>query len=204
MDLDKYKTAWNNQPEETNKVSKLAIYKMAHSSSSSVVKWIFIIGVLEFIFVATINNVFRLNPNEYEGLDNFIVGNIIWAEIISYLIMLYFLIQFYLNFKSISTSDNTKILMKKILKVRKTVKRYVFVNVGFVTIISLFVISRMIYMKDFTNYNLSTYLFIIMSIILLIIVFILLYWLLYQLLYGILLRKLNKNYKELTKFEDKK
>ena len=49
--LEKYKKAWDNQPEETNKVSKIDIYKMAHSKSSSIVKWIFIIGVLEFVFV---------------------------------------------------------------------------------------------------------------------------------------------------------
>ena len=42
MDLDAYKKTWENQPEETNTVSKIDIYKMAHSKSSSVVKWIFI------------------------------------------------------------------------------------------------------------------------------------------------------------------
>ena len=40
--LDKYKKAWGNQPEETNTVSEVDIYKLAHSKSSSVVKWIFI------------------------------------------------------------------------------------------------------------------------------------------------------------------
>jgi nitrate reductase gamma subunit len=50
MDLDKLKSTWKNQPEETKKVSKVDIYKMAHSKSSSIVKWILIIGILELLF----------------------------------------------------------------------------------------------------------------------------------------------------------
>ena len=47
--LDNYKKAWDNQPEDANKVSSIEIYKMAQSKSSSIVKWIFIIGILEFV-----------------------------------------------------------------------------------------------------------------------------------------------------------
>ena len=60
--LDKYKKAWENQPEENDRVNEAQIYKMAHSKSSSIVKWIFIIGILEFVvfnslyfFVSKIN-----------------------------------------------------------------------------------------------------------------------------------------------------
>ena len=53
--LDKYKKAWINQPEETDTFSALDIYKLAHSKSSSVVKWIFIIALLEFILWSSLN-----------------------------------------------------------------------------------------------------------------------------------------------------
>ena len=46
--LENYKKTWVNQPEEVSKFSAIEIYKMAHSKSSSIVKWIFIIGILEF------------------------------------------------------------------------------------------------------------------------------------------------------------
>ena len=49
--LDKYKKTWSNQPEEAHKLSKVEIYKMAHSKSTSIVKWIFIIGLLEFLII---------------------------------------------------------------------------------------------------------------------------------------------------------
>ena len=47
--LDNYKKAWKNQPEEASKRSTIEIYKLAHSRSASIVKWIFIIGILEFV-----------------------------------------------------------------------------------------------------------------------------------------------------------
>ena len=55
MDLSNYKKAWKNQPEEENKISALEIYKMTQSKSNSIVKWIFIIGLLEFVFWFVIN-----------------------------------------------------------------------------------------------------------------------------------------------------
>lgn len=192
MDLDSYKKVWNNQTKEINKISRADICKMIHSKSSSSVKWIFIIGIFEFIFTAIINNIFKINPNNYPKIDSFIIENMIWIEIISYLIMLYFLIQFYLNYKNINTFDSTKVLMKNILIVRETVKRYVFINVGFLSVISSFVLLRIIYINDLSFS-------IIILFIFLIIVILMLYWLFYQLLYGFLLKKLNANYKELSK-----
>ena len=200
--LEKYKKAWDNQPEETNKVSKIDIYKMAQSKSSSIVKWIFIIGVLEFIFVATINFLFRINPEEYKELDNPIGRNLGWIELFSYVIIVYFLVQFYKNYKSISTSDNTKTLMNKILKTRKTVKTYVLLNLTMIFVVSIIAVGYAVYAKDFDQSGFTFYAVIIIVTILMVAFILFLYWLFYQLLYGILLRKLNKNYKELAKLEE--
>ncbi|MDE1207346.1 hypothetical protein [Tenacibaculum larymnensis] len=202
LDLDKYKKAWGNQSEETNKVSRVDIYRMAHSKSSSIVKWIFIIGILEFVFVAIINCSFRINPEDYGPLkDNFIGNYMFEIEILSYLIIIYFLIRFYKNYKSISTSDNTKVLMSKILKTRKTVKAYVFINLSFVFVVALITITQTL-LKEEHAHTATFYITITIVSIFLIIIIIGLYWLFYQLLYGILLRKLNKNYKELAKLEE--
>ncbi|WP_440122053.1 hypothetical protein [Tenacibaculum sp. Ill] len=202
LDLDKYKKAWGNQSEETNKVSRVDIYRMAHSKSSSIVKWIFIIGLLEFIFVAVINCSFRVNPDDYDALKGHFIGNyMLEIEILSYLIIIYFLIRFYKNYKSISTSDNTKVLMSKILKTRKTVKAYVFINLSFVFVVALITITQTL-LKEEHAHTATFYITITIVSIFLIIIIIGLYWLFYQLLYGILLRKLNKNYKELAKLEE--
>ena len=55
MDLANYKKVWKDQPEEINKISSLEIYKMTQSRSISITKWIFMIGLIEFIFWFFIN-----------------------------------------------------------------------------------------------------------------------------------------------------
>ena len=212
MDLDRYKKAWNNQPEETDIVSKVDIYKMAHSKSSSIVKWIFIIGILEFAFwlvlnIATSNSSYI---EIYEKLNLTTFLNITYY--IHYVIIFIFLYIFYKNYSSISITDGTKELLENILKVRKTVKIYVYYNL--ITFVILSVIVNFIIFSDlgklkeiFNIENISIdegNFFIIMLIaqIVFLVIFLILFWLFYQILYGILLKKLNKNYKELVKLDE--
>ena len=202
MDLDKYKKAWDNQPEETDTVSKVDIYKMAHSRSSSIVKWIFIIGILEFILLNSMYFFVDMDEanKEYEkiGLGKFVF----YSQIIAYVILFYFLMKFYLNYKRISVTDSTKQLMAKIVKTRKTVKYYVLFNLSYLFIIAVAVaVATLKSHPEFTNEK--TLVFIIITAIISLIMLVLL-WLFYQLVYGILLRKLNKNYKELSKVDNLK
>ena len=128
--LENYKKAWDNQPEEVSKFSAIEIYKMAQSKSSSIVKWIFIIGILEFIVLNSLYFFIDMEEanKEYEklGLENFIF----YSQLAAYAILFYFLWMFYKNYKRISTIDSTKTLMKKIIKTRKTVRNYVLFNLG--------------------------------------------------------------------------
>ena len=61
MDLSHYKKAWKNQPDENNKISQNEIYKMTQSKSTSIVKWIFIIGILEFVVMNSFYFLFDYN-----------------------------------------------------------------------------------------------------------------------------------------------
>ena len=135
--LEKYKKTWDNQPDETKQFSALEIYKLAHSKSSSIVKWIFIIGVLEFVILNSLYFVFDMEEvyTEYEkmGLKNFIF----YSQIVAYVILFYFLVMFYLNYKRISTTDSTKTLMKKIIKTRKTVRNYVLFNLSYMALVMI-------------------------------------------------------------------
>ena len=105
--LDNYKKAWKNQPEQASKRSTIEIYKLAHSRSVSIVKWIFIIGILEFVILNSIYFFIDMDEAyaEYEklGLMNFIF----YSQIVAYIILFYFLVIFYLNYKRISTTDST-------------------------------------------------------------------------------------------------
>ena len=212
MDLANYKKVWKNQPEEKNKISALEIYKMTKEKSNSIVKWIFIIGLLEFVFWFAINYLSTKNgalePYEKLKLISFIEN----FNYFHYVLVVIFLILFYRNFSLISTVDDTKTLMKNILLVRKTVKWYVYYNLINVVVFSI-ILNILIFNTPDGIYILSGIdnesfnqehmmsVFIIVQIVF-IAIMILILWFFYYLLYGILLKKLNKNYKELTKLNE--
>lgn len=199
--LDKYKKVWDNQPNDTNKVSKADIYKMSRSKSSSIVKWIFIIGLLELI-IPFIMYLFcdldELNNNYKKlGIENYAL----YSQIILYPIIIVFIYLFYKNYRSISSTDTTKELMNKILKTRKTVRNYIFLNLfyAFITLITVIIATVNIQMS---HLNTKSIVIIVVAALFFGTLFIGFLWLIYQLLYGILLRKLNKNYKELAKLDE--
>jgi hypothetical protein len=198
--LDNYKKAWNNQPEDTNKVSSIEIYKMAQSKSSSIVKWIFIIGILEFVILNSLYLFIDMEEatKEYEklGIDNFVF----YSQIAAYIILFFFLTKFYQNYKRISATESTNTLMKKILRTRKTVRNYVLFNLGYTFLISMVYIISTINM-NFDDLSTKQLLLIIISTLIATLLILCVLYGFYQLLYGILLRKLNRNYKELAKLD---
>ncbi|MFD2568004.1 hypothetical protein [Pseudotenacibaculum haliotis] len=202
MDLTQYKKAWENQPEEKNKVSALEIYKMTQAKSTSIVKWIFIIGLLEFVVLNSL--VFFIDIDqaheEYDkiGLKKFIIA----SEIVAYCVAIFFIVRFYINYRTINTADSTKILMSKILKTRKTVRQYVLFNLSYMFIIIVVVAISFVKVNMETipddRFALLIAFFILGGLAILTVI-----WLFYQLLYGFLLKKLKRNYKELSNLEIK-
>lgn len=202
MDLTQYKKAWENQPEEKNKVSAIEIYKMTQAKSTSIVKWIFIIGLLEFVVLNSL--VFFIDIDqaheEYDkiGLKRFIII----SEIVAYCVAFFFIVRFYINYRNINTADSTKILMSKILKTRKTVRQYVLFNLSYMFIIIVVVAISFVKVNMETipddRFALLIAFFILGGLAILTVI-----WLFYQLLYGFLLKKLKRNYKELSNLEIK-
>jgi hypothetical protein len=199
--LDNYKKAWKNQPEDVSKRSTLDIYKLAQSRSSSIVKWIFIVGILEFVILNSLYFFVDMDEAyaEYEklGLENFIF----YSQIAAYGILFYFLATFYLNYKRISTTDSTRTLMKKIIKTRKTVRNYVLFNLGYMALVMVVVTLASIN-TNFDHLSNKQIILIIFATLIATLLILAVLGLFYQLLYGFLLRKLKKNYKELATLSD--
>ncbi|MGK0421287.1 MAG: hypothetical protein ACJAVE_001355 [Polaribacter sp.] len=199
--LENYKKAWNNQPDTEDKLSTVDIYKLAQSRSQSIVKWIFIIGILEFVGLNALSFFVDIDEAyaEYKkmGLENFIF----YSQILAYGILFYFLAMFYLNYKRISTTDSTRTLMKKIIKTRKTVRNYVLFNLSYMALIMIVVAIASINTNfdDLSNKQIILIIFATLVATLLILGVL---WLFYQLLYGFLLKKLSKNYKEIAKLNE--
>ncbi|PHR70198.1 MAG: hypothetical protein COA67_08705 [Lutibacter sp.] len=214
-ELDKLKGAWKNQDYSKHKVSTNDIYKMLHMKSSSYVKWIFYISIIELGLGFLISSISYFTDSHKDSMELFkelgVYSYYIVAIVISTTVVLYFIYKFYQMFKRIEVSDSVKNLMKTILKTRKIVKQYIYFNLGFAFILIEVTLSfGMIqsYLKiaiDKGEINpvipLKAYIIGGVLTILIGLIIIGIFWGIYQLLYGILLRRLNKNYKELKQLD---
>ncbi|TDN83031.1 hypothetical protein DET49_1221 [Salegentibacter sp. 24] len=208
--LDLLKKDWKKREGNIPQLSYDQIYKMLWKRSSSIVKWIFVISILEFLFWALIN-IFMADHEYWAEMERIHLKEFtVIIYVINYAITFFFIFCFYKNYRKISSTDNATKLMKNILRTRKTVKYYI----GYV-LISTALIS-LIYTYFFMNYHATTtavddiekYSFtplqwLMFSGIMIggLAVFLGIIWLFYRVVYGILLRRLNKNYKELKKLE---
>ncbi len=208
-DLDLLKKDWKKQEKTLPHLTYDEIYKMIWKRSHSIVKWIFIISILEFL-LGTVLNIVLADDDYWSRMEEFDLTEFtIGAYIVSYLITFYFIFRFYKNYRRISTTDSASRLMKNILKTRKTVKYYiafVLVSSGITFLVGLFLIIRnhMLTVEPTTtdmHFDTMQWLLFIGAIILILGIFLGVIWLIYRVIYGILLKRLNKNYKELKKLE---
>ncbi|WP_323788624.1 hypothetical protein [Psychroserpens sp.] len=211
-ELELLKKDWKKDDKVYPKLSYNEIYNMILSKSSSIVKWIFIISILEFVFWVFIS--FGLKASgfnlELDGMErNF---GFIAISIFSYAVLAYFFYKFYTNYKTINSTDNAKTLMENILKTRRTVKQYVFFNLVVLIIGVTYMMPYAIKSDEDSRalleiaqangelfkYYASIALVTLIGLVIAISVLLLFYWL----IYGILLKRLNRNYFELKKLED--
>lgn len=208
-DLDLLKKDWKKQEKNLPHLTYDEIYKMIWKRSHSIVKWIFIISIIEFL-LGTILNIVLADDEYWKRMEEFDLTRFtIGVYIVSYVITFYFIFRFYKNYQRISTTDSASMLMKNILKTRKTVKYYigfVLVSSGVTFLVALFLIIRNhINTVSPTTQDMSfdtrQWILFIGATILVLLIFLGVIWLIYRVIYGILLRRLNKNYKELKRLE---
>ncbi len=210
-ELDILKKDWKKREKTLPKLSYDEIYNMLWKKSSSIVKWIFYISLIEFAFWSILSYLLK----DTEGMKRFDSYNAdhiyLPLMIIGYLILFYFIYMFFMNYKKISVTDDAKTLMKNIIKTRKTVKQYVWFNIIYLVISSLVVaVIQLNYdseiaegiSKAAANGKESMFIAAFIGIVFVFsVVVAALIWLLYRLIYGILLKRLHKNYQELKQME---
>ena len=209
--LDKLKNDWQKNGDRYPRISEHEIYGMLHKKSSSIVKWILLISIMEFAFFLTISLLLSDNPNS-EKMESYIPSALnicIW--VLDMGINVCFMYLFFVNYRKITNTDNIKNLMASILRARKIVSRYIMIK-----LIVMFVIAfiSLVYLHDndpkwleiFQHaqekgkgfvVNLMYYGIGVIAISLLVVFF----WLFYKLIYGVLLKRLYRNYQELKKIE---
>jgi len=198
--LDSIKDIWKNQGESNIRFTQDDIQNMVQKKSSSIVKWILIISLLEFILpnLAFVFTDFEATKLFYEkfGLEN----TMNFYAILHIVIILGFIYIFYKNYKNISTESNVKILLSDILKTRSTVKYYIYYNLTIMGIIGLHMFYVVYNSPQFLQElpaNSNMLMIWIISITLLVVT-LLIFWLFYRIIYGFLLKKLKRNYAELS------
>ena len=207
-ELDLLKKDWKKNENSFEQISAEEIYKMIHKKSSSIVKWILIISILEILFWTFSNLLINTDDLLQKMNHPEIVLALDLITYFNYVIVLIFVVIFYKNYKTISTTIATKQLMSAILKTRKTVQYYVWYNLGMIVIISIFSYfiafaynPDMSFLREKLADSGKTMFFTIGILVLIILGFLGLFWCIYRLLYGTLLRRLYANYRELKKID---
>jgi len=211
-ELELLKQHWQQEEQDLPKLSYQEIQKMIWKKSTSVVRWILIISLIELI----LPHLIYLLPSAQSGFEIYSqLGISQWLlgfNIVYYAIALYFIYLFYKRYKDISVLDDSQKLMNNILETRNTVKYYVIFSLSGALIVILMVMAGIYTTPDLLELfprnleedglTLGQYKqvlmlavgiggFAILSLMAII----------YFLIYGFLIRKLRRNHQELRRIE---
>ena len=207
-ELELLKNSWKKTQNNYPLYNYEELYKMIHKRSTSIVKWILIISIIELILITALDIFINKNPENDAILNKYHVYYII--KILTYLhyfVILGFIYTFYINFKKINVADNLEKLMSDILFVKKITNYYIIYNLIVMAVTAvIYSIGAMMYdpviNQMVTNKNkLMLYIGFGLGLVFSFSVLISCFYLLYKLIYGRLIVKLTKNYEELKKLK---
>ncbi len=213
-ELDLLKKDWKRE-HVFSQVSESELYKMLHRKSSSIVKWIFVISIIELALGVVLGILTSYSKYDTQSVTLIkkwgLYNGYIAVNIVMYVVIFYFIYRFYTMYRRISAIQNTKNLIASILKTRKVVKRYIAFNLtAFALVFTVFgaytfydayltikIKSGVVDPEIPTKIMLEGILILIVIAAILTLAF----WAIYRLAYGLLLKKLYRNYEELKKID---
>ena len=199
-ELKSLKNKWANQKFD-KQYSAEELNGLIQKKSKSSIKYIFYLSVAEFFLYISIPFIV---PNYYESFDYYKSLNLyefsIATSVIGYILLLYFMLRFFRNYKRISVTDSVKGHLSTILNTRRAVNQYIYFSLGILLVFLCVVMySALLFDENLVAFqekkdSIVMIIFIIGIVISLIIG---VFGLLYYFLYGRLLNPLKKNEKEL-------
>lgn len=200
-ELELLRKDWQKQEQSLPHFSKEELYPMLLKKSSSLVRWILIVSVLEFGFWIVLTFGVQMSNDQTAAVEN-AIGNTteLTFTALHLAALVFFLGWFFKNYKKIQNTDSPSILMKNIINTRKTVKYYIYFNLIFfvVATIGAFILLERNTQVPIQASNLGVS---IASLILILGFSVGILIIFYKLLYGRLLKRLKANYDELKKLE---
>lgn len=122
-ELDLLKKAWKKDNTSYEQLSEGTLYNMIHKRSSSIVKWILIISILEFMVLRG-TDLFMLLDEKYK--KEMVVAHLYNFEviitIINFIVLTFFIALFYKNFKVINTGSSIKKAHERHIEYKKNSK----------------------------------------------------------------------------------
>ncbi|WP_291117554.1 hypothetical protein [Flavobacterium sp. UBA6135] len=213
-ELDLLKKDWKKSETNFQQKTEGDIYGMLQQKSTSIVKWIFYISLIELslgILLSLMLSFTKYDKDNVEFIKEIgAYSYYVAISIILYAVVLYFIYKFYSMFKKIAVDDNTKKLMSTILKTRKVVKQYIAFNLSAFAFIFIAAGSYGFYKGystgiatngELTKIPMEVTIFGIIILIVVTAVLTCIFWLIYKLIYGWLLKRLYVNYEELKKID---
>ncbi|UXD69022.1 hypothetical protein MUK51_17715 [Sphingobacterium faecium] len=200
-ELDQFKKQWQ-EDENFIKVDQTDIKTMLHKSSTSIVKWIFMISLIELSLGIILSLLLPSSNRDELPFFHFVDYA---SEVVFYCAIAYFIYNFFKSYTNISSTSSTKNLLSRILETRKHVENYIKFNIYF--IMYSFFISfvelaiRKINLANQWGANFLKVIAIAVLITLVACLFISIFKFYYKIVYRRLLKKLNNNYEELTRLE---
>ncbi|MCS4301678.1 MULTISPECIES: beta-carotene 15,15'-monooxygenase [unclassified Chryseobacterium] len=217
FDLDSFKKTWQEQPVEP-KYDNSEILRMLNRKSRNYVKYIFWISVVEFMFFSVLglfyffqeeesdsfrNVLERLGAQEATEVENNFGHFYLAIKILSLLITAYFVLKFYQNYRRIKIEENLKGLITRIIKFKKTVNAFILISIVLLLMFTFVLIAFIFYTLNTqniqpTNSNLTI---IIVGITVSTLLAVSMIWFYYKLVYGSIIKKLDKNLKQLKEID---
>jgi hypothetical protein len=213
FDLDSFKKTWQEQPVQ-QKYDNSEILHMLNRKSRNYVKYIFWISVVEFLFFSIMgvfyfmkgdeSNSFlklleRLGAQKTPEVENSFEIIYVIIKSLSLLITAYFVYKFYQNYRQIKIEENLKGLITRIIHFKKTVNAFILISIVLLVVVTTVFIGFIFYSLNSQSIevNSSTLTGFLIGIVLSTALTVSLVWLYYKLVYGIIMRKLDKNLKQL-------
>lgn len=217
FDLDSFKKTWQEQPVQP-KYDNTEILQMLNRKSRNYVKYIFWISVVEFLFFSVLGLFYlfpeeesdsfrkmleRLGAQEAPEIENNFGYAYLTIKVLSLLITAYFVLKFYQNYRKIKIEENLKGLITRIIKFKTTVNAFILISIVLLLIFTFVLISFIFYILNSQNIqpSSSNLAIIIVGIAVSTLLAISMIWFYYRLVYGTIIRKLDKNLKQLKEID---
>ncbi|CAM3030034.1 beta-carotene 15,15'-monooxygenase [Chryseobacterium flavum] len=217
FDLDSFKKTWQEQPVQP-KYDNSEILQMLNKKSRNYVKYIFWISVVEFLFFSVLGLFYFFQEEESESFrkvlerlgaqgsaeveDNFSHAYLA-IKILSLLITAYFVLKFYQNYRKIKIEENLKGFITRIIKFKKTVNAFILISIVLLLLFTCVLIAFIFYTLNSQNIQptQSNLIIIIVGITVSSLLAVSMIWLYYRLVYGSIIKKLDKNLKQLKEID---